>query len=62
MHAIVWPVLAILLIGGGFAAFSLYNDAMSVRADLEDAQASVAAFHCLTCSMARWPSISSSQR
>jgi hypothetical protein len=44
VHAIVWPVLAILLIGGGFAAFSLYNDAMSVRADLEDAQASVAAF------------------
>ena len=43
VHAIVWPVLAILLIGGGFAAFSLYNDAMSVRADLEDAQASVAA-------------------
>lgn len=43
-HAIVWPVLAILLIGGGFAAWSLYQDAMSVRDDLEDAQAAVKDF------------------
>ena len=41
VHAIVWPVLAIIIIGGGFAAFSLYNDAMAVRADLEDAQSAV---------------------
>lgn len=43
-HAIIWPVLALILIGGGFAAWTLYNDAMSVRADLEDARASVAEF------------------
>jgi len=44
VHVIVWPLLAIVLIGGGLAAWSLYNDAMSVRADLEDASAAVDAF------------------
>jgi hypothetical protein len=43
-HAIVWPVLAIVIVGGGFAAWSLYNDAMSVRDDLEDARAAVKDF------------------
>ena len=44
IHAIVWPVLALLLIGGGIAAFVLFNDAMSVRGDLEEASAAVAEF------------------
>jgi flagellar basal body-associated protein FliL len=44
VHAIVWPVLALLLIGGGIAAWMLYNDAMSVRADLEKASAAVEEF------------------
>jgi hypothetical protein len=44
VHAIVWPVLALLLIGGGIAAWTLFNDAMSVRADLEDARDAVAEF------------------
>ncbi|RZS68065.1 uncharacterized protein DUF4012 [Agromyces ramosus] len=43
-HAIVWPVVAIILIGGGFAAWTLYDSAMSVRADLEEARTEVAAF------------------
>ena len=43
-HAIVWPVLALVLIGGGFAAWSLYNDAMSVRGDLEEARTAVSDF------------------
>jgi hypothetical protein len=44
VHAIVWPVLALLLIGGGIAAWMLYTDAMSVRADLEEASAAVDEF------------------
>jgi Protein of unknown function (DUF4012) len=40
-HAIVWPVLALLVIGAGVAAWLLFNDAMSVRSDLEDARATV---------------------
>lgn len=40
-HAIVWPTLVLLLIAGGFAAWSLYQDAMSVRGDLEEARAAV---------------------
>ncbi len=44
VHVIVWPLLALVLIGGGIAAWSLYDDAMSVRADLEDASASVGEF------------------
>lgn len=44
IHAIVWPVLALVLIGGGIAAFVLFNDAMSVRGDLEEASAAVAEF------------------
>jgi hypothetical protein len=44
VHAVVWPLLALLIIGGGFAAFTLFNDAMAVRADLEDAQSAVADF------------------
>lgn len=44
VHAIVWPVLALLLIGGGIAAWTLYNDAMSVRDDLEEARAAVSEF------------------
>ena len=44
VHAIVWPVLALVLIGAGFAAWSVYRDAMSVRADLEDARSAVADF------------------
>jgi hypothetical protein len=43
-HAIVWPVLALALIGGGFAAWSLYDDAMSVRGDLEEARSAVSDF------------------
>ncbi len=44
VHVIVWPLLALLIIGGGFAAWSLYSDAMSVRADLEDAAATLDEF------------------
>jgi hypothetical protein len=44
VHVIVWPLLALVLIGGGIAAWSLYDDAMSVRADLEDASSAVAGF------------------
>ncbi|HTH07217.1 MAG TPA: DUF4012 domain-containing protein [Ilumatobacteraceae bacterium] len=44
VHVIVWPLLALVLIGGGFAAWSLYSDAMSVRADLEDARSSLEEF------------------
>ena len=43
-HAIIWPLLLIVLVGGGFGAWSLYNDAMSVRDDLEDARAAVGEF------------------
>lgn len=43
-HAIVWPVLAIIIVGGGFAAWTLYDNAMSVRDDLEDARAAVEDF------------------
>lgn len=41
-HVIVWPTLALALIGGGFAAWSVYDDATSVRSDLEAARAAVA--------------------
>jgi len=44
VHAIVWPVLALLVIGAGFAAWFLFNDAMSVRDDLEEARSAVADF------------------
>ena len=44
VHAIVWPVLALIIIGGGFAAWTLYNDAMSVRDDLEEARSAVSEF------------------
>ena len=44
VHVIVWPLLALVLIGGGFAAWSLYSDAMSVRADLEDARSTLEEF------------------
>ncbi|WP_448809195.1 DUF4012 domain-containing protein [Agromyces bauzanensis] len=44
VHAIVWPVLALVLIGGGVAAWVLYNDAMSVRDDLEEARSAVSEF------------------
>jgi hypothetical protein len=47
VHAIVWPLLALIIIGGGIAAWMLYNDAMSVRDDLEDASAAVAEFQTL---------------
>ena len=43
-HAIVWPVVALVLIGGGFAAWTLYDSAMSVRGDLEEARNAVGAF------------------
>jgi Protein of unknown function (DUF4012) len=43
VHAIVWPLLALIIIGGGIAAWVLYNDAMSVRDDLEDARSTVSA-------------------
>lgn len=43
-HAIVWPVLLIVIVGGGFAAWTLYDNAMSVRDDLEDARAAVKDF------------------
>ena len=44
VHAIVWPLLAIVIIGGGFAAWFLYSDAMSVRAALEEARTAVSDF------------------
>ncbi|TYL52638.1 DUF4012 domain-containing protein [Agromyces mariniharenae] len=44
VHVIVWPLLALVLIGGGIAAWSLYDDAISVRADLEDASSAVGEF------------------
>ena len=44
VHAIVWPLLAIVIIGGGFAAWFLYSDAMAVRADLEEARTAVSDF------------------
>lgn len=47
VHAIVWPLLALIIIGGGIAAWVLYNDAMSVRDDLEEANAAVAEFQSL---------------
>ena len=47
VHAIVWPLLALIIIGGGIAAWVLYNDAMSVRDDLEEASAAVAEFQTL---------------
>lgn len=37
-------MLVLLLVGGGFAAWNLYNDAMSVRDDLEEARTAVAKF------------------
>lgn len=40
----MWPLLALVLIGGGIAAWALYSDAMSVRSDLEDARAAVGEF------------------
>ncbi|MFD4422556.1 DUF4012 domain-containing protein [Agromyces sp. NPDC058484] len=45
IHAIVWPALALLLlIGGAIAAWVLYHDAMSVRADLDEARTVVVEF------------------
>ncbi|MDQ0574552.1 DUF4012 domain-containing protein [Agromyces albus] len=44
VHAIVWPLLALVVVGGGFAALTLFNDAMSVRADLEAARTSISEF------------------
>ncbi|KRE25921.1 DUF4012 domain-containing protein [Agromyces sp. Soil535] len=44
VHVVLWPLLALLIVGGGFAAWSLYSDATSVRDDLEDARAAVQEF------------------
>lgn len=44
VHAIVWPLLAVIIIGGGLAAWSLFSSAMSVRDDLEQASAAVSEF------------------
>lgn len=44
VHAIVWPLLAVIVVGGGLAAWSLFSSAMSVRDDLEQASAAVSEF------------------
>lgn len=44
IHAVVWPLLALLIIGAGFAAWALFNDAMAVRDDLEEASSAVSEF------------------
>ncbi len=41
-HAIIWPTLVLVLLAVGLAGWTLYSDAMSVRADLEQAQDAVA--------------------
>ncbi|MBM7504003.1 DUF4012 domain-containing protein [Agromyces aurantiacus] len=46
-HAIFWPVLALIIIGGGLSAWWLGTSALQVRDDLEAARASVAKFQSL---------------
>lgn len=43
-HAVFWPVLALVVIGGGLAAWWLGTSALQVRDDLETARGSVSEF------------------
>ena len=43
-HAIFWPLLALLIIGGGLAAWWLGTNALAVRDDLEEARTAVDEF------------------
>ena len=46
-HAIFWPLLALVIIGGGLAAWWLGTNALQVRDDLEAARASVSEFQAV---------------
>lgn len=43
-HAIFWPILTLLLVAGGGAAYGLYNSAMSAKSHLEAAQHALETF------------------
>lgn len=43
-HAVFWPLLALVIIGGGLAAWWLGTNALAVRDDLEEARTAVAEF------------------